>query len=122
VNSQQVSFRGVVKVEDGVDKQFDLSVTLDGNQADLTLNDTLGVYFIFYLKKKMFKFNLLYLNLVKPSSSCTDPDLDVSSCSITIPDSKFLFTTCNAPTITSISSLNVTYDTEIVITGKFEYF
>ena len=47
VNSQQVSFRGVVKVENGVDKQFDLNVTLDGKNATLTLNETIGIHYLF---------------------------------------------------------------------------
>ena len=41
VNPQQISFRGVVKVESGVDKQFDLKVTLDGREANLTLDETI---------------------------------------------------------------------------------
>lgn len=47
VNPQQVSFRGVVKVENGIDKQFDLNVTLDGKNATLTLNETIGIHYLF---------------------------------------------------------------------------
>ena len=51
--------------------------------------------------------------------SCDGQSIDLTSCTSNSNSSfAMLFTTCNVPTVSSISPLSITYNTELTITGK----
>ena len=71
-------------------------------------------------KKYNFKAVMQVTTVAAPTpASCEGQSIDLSSCTANSNSSfAMLFTTCNVPTVTSISPLSITYDTELTITGN----
>ena len=111
-----------------VDKYLSLNVVQNGFQGDF--------FFECLILKKGVLNNCSYiyqadLNGLQTTTDVSTPScasaqsVDVSTCSSVNASaslSSMLFTTCNAATVTAISPLSITFDTELTITGKEKMF
>ncbi len=113
-----------------VDKYLSLNVVQNGFQGDFFFR-------MFNFEKRCNLLNncsyiyqadlsgLQTTAAVSTPSCASAQSVDVSTCSSVNASaslSSMLFTTCNAATVTAISPLGITYDTELTITGKEKIF
>lgn len=134
-NSQQITFRGVINVVDSFDKELEVNVQLNGFSAQkcsfpFTYNSNsyssctqTDFNFNWCSPSSTFTGQILKCDSISQptTGACDGASLNLNTYSLTQPASvyKVLFTTGNSqlPTITSMTSDNITLNSEITIEG-----